>query len=209
MNTLTASSDLVSNQHGAQQSALLKLPFELRIAIYKLALITESGENVNKSITFTVSRRAPHSNNRLNIYKVNSTSKEHLALIKTCAQIKDELVHNITKKIVWHFESTDVLTCFLGVNREFSRPTAYTETRLKMLIGAQGVEVLIPKWGSWDDAPVQLRRIAAQLHRPLSLKCIDELEKGVKSRGLIAAEDCWKAVMEKFEDKSTVQDEGN
>lgn len=74
------------------------------MAIYKLALSTDSKKHDNKSINFTVaqhkSRRNPHSGNRLNIYKVNDTVKNRLALILICAQIKVELLLNITNKVV-------------------------------------------------------------------------------------------------------------
>ena len=151
------------------------------------------------------SRRNPHFGNRRNIYKVNDTGKNHLALISTCTQIKDEVLHNITNKVVWHFESTDVLSCIVSANREFRRPAAYAESRLKMLSSAKKVGVLIPEWDSWNDAPVLLTRIGAQLKQPLSLQFIDQLDKGVESRGLVTAEDCWKEIGAGFEDGSTVQ----
>lgn len=171
-NILTMSSALAmtkptSNCTGdsTQQSFLLKLPFELRMTIFKLALSTGSEKHDNESIKFTMaqhkSRRNPHFGNRLNIYKVNGTVENHLTLISTCTQIKDELLHNITDKVVWRFESTDVLSCFIGTNRKFRCPTAYTESRLEMLSSAKKVEVLIPEWGSWNDAPVLLTRIGA------------------------------------------------
>jgi len=127
-------------------------------------------------------------------------------------------LHNITPKVVWHFESADVLSCFVGADREPRHPTAYTESRLNMLSSAKKVEVLIPEWGSWNDAPVLLTRIGswndapvlltrigAQLKRPLFLQFIDQLDKGVESRGLVTAEDCWKEIVAKFEDDSVVQ----
>jgi len=215
-NTLTISSALAmikltsaSTGDGAQQSFLLKLPFELRLTIYELALSPGSEETDNESIKFTVAqhklRRNPRSGNHLNIYRVKDTGKNQLALLSTCNLIKDEVLHNITDKVVWRFESTDVLSCFVGTNREFLRPAAYTESRLKMLSSAKKVEVLIPEWGSWNDAPVLLTRIGAQLKQPLSLQFIDQLDKGVESRGLVAAEDCWKEIVAKFEVDSVVQ----
>lgn len=146
--------------------------YHSRIAIYKLALSTGSEDHDSEPIKFTIaqnkSRRDPHSGDRLNIYKVNNTGKDHLALISTCTQMKDELLYNITNKIVGHFESADVLSCFVAANREFFRPAAYTESRLEMLSDAKKVETLIPEWGSWDEAFVQLARMGTQLHRPLA-----------------------------------------
>lgn len=73
-----------------------------------------------------------------------------------------------------------------------------------MLSSAKKVEVVIPEWGFWNDAPVLLTRIGAQLKQPLSLKFIDKLDKGVESRGLVAVEDCWKEIVAKPEDESVV-----
>jgi len=74
-----------------------------------------------------------------------------------------------------------------------------------MLSSAKKVEFLIPEWGSWNEVPVLLARIGAQLKQSLSLNFIDQLDKGVESRGLVAAEDCWKEIVAKLEEDSVVQ----
>jgi hypothetical protein len=52
---------------------------------------------------------------------------------------------------------------------------------------------MVPEWDLWDEAPVEPTRLVARLDLPLPLKFVDQVDKGVETRGLVAAEDCWKS----------------
>jgi hypothetical protein len=179
-------------------SLLNKLPLELRLNIYKLVLSADpedSEDANNNSIMLNVAqhkaRRDPVRGNRHNVFKIRDIGNDYFALMITCAKVHQEVMQHITLKIVWRLESTDILSCFLGTNRLVYFPTTITESRIQLLSNSTRVEVVIPEWDLWDQAPVELTRLGVQLHVPLTLKFIDQIYKGVESRGLVAAEDCW------------------
>jgi hypothetical protein len=129
--------------------------------------------------------------NRHNVYRLRDIGNDYFALMMTCAKFHQEVMQHISPKIVWRFESTDILSCLLGTNRQVYFPTTITKSRIQLLRNSTKVEVVIPEWDLWDQAPVELTRLGAQSHVPLTLKFIDQIYKGVESRGLVAAEDCW------------------
>jgi hypothetical protein len=181
----------------APVQSLLKLPIELRLDIYQLVLSTTKAEEENKRpITFTVAqhkaRREPYHRKRLNVYKLGETSKDYVTLCTTCVTIRDEIQQHLTPKIAWRFDSADILSCFLGTNRLFDLPATTTETRIELLRKSNKVVIMIPEWDLWNEAPVELTRLGEKLAVPLPLKFVDQIDKGVESRGLVAAEDCWK-----------------
>jgi hypothetical protein len=205
-NILTIFSDLIMEQCAsdgdAQKQGLLKLPLELRLDIYKLVLSSKNEEgnnsdnNNNEPFTFTVAkhktRREASRRKRMNVFKLSNVARDCLALSTTCTQLAEEIQLYVNKKITWYFESTDVLSCFLGTNRQFNLPDAITKSRTQLLAKSGRVVVVIPEWDLWDDAPAELTRLGEQLAVPLPLKFVDQIDKGVESRGLVAAEDCWK-----------------
>jgi hypothetical protein len=185
----------------AQQQGLLKLPLELRLDIYKLVLSSKNeGDNNNDNnehLTFTVAkhkaRRESPRGKRMNVIKLRHIAKDYLALSTTCTQLAEEIQLHVNKKIAWYFESTDVLSCFLGTNSQFHLPSTWTKSRIQLLAKSTRVGVMVPEWDLWDEAPVEPTRLAARLDLPLPLKFVDQVDKGVETRGLVAAEDCWKS----------------
>jgi hypothetical protein len=182
----------------APMQSLLKLPIELRLDIYQLVLSTIKAEEANKSpITFTVAqhkaRREPCRRERLNIFKLEDNSKDHVSLCATCVTIRDEIQQHLTPKIAWCFDLADILSCFLGTKRLFDLPATTTETRIELLRKSNKVVIMIPEWDLWNEAPVELTRLGTKLAVSLSLEFVDQIDKGVESRGLVAAVDCWKS----------------
>jgi hypothetical protein len=186
----------------APVQSLLKIPIELRLQIYQLVLSSKNEEgnnnddNNDEPFTFTVAkhkaRREASRGKRMNVFKLSHVARDCLALSTTCTQLAEEIQLHFNKKITWYFESTDVLSCFLGTNSQFYLPDAITKSRTQLLVKSGRVVVLIPEWDLWDDAPAELARLGAKLAVPLPLKFVDQIHKGVESRGLVAAEDCWK-----------------
>jgi hypothetical protein len=186
----------------AQKQGLLKLPLELRLDIYKLVLSSKNEEgnnnddNNNEPFTFTVAkhkaRREASRGKRMNVFKLSHVARDCLALSTTCTQLAEEVQLHVNKKITWCFESTDVLSCFPGTSRQFYLPDAITKSRTQLLAKSGRIVVVIPEWDLWDDAPAELTRLGENLAVPLPLKFVDQIDKGVESRGLVTAEDCWK-----------------
>jgi hypothetical protein len=192
-----------ASDNDAQKQGLLKLPLELRLDIYKLVLSSKNEEgnnnddNNDEPSTFTVAkhkaRREASRGKRMNVFKLSHVARDCLALSTTCTQLAEEIQLHVNKKITWYFESTDVLSCFLGTSRQFYLIDAITKSRTQLLAKSGRIVVVIPEWDLWDDAPAELTRLGAKLAVPLPLEFVDQIDKGVESRALVAAEDCWRS----------------
>jgi hypothetical protein len=171
--------------------------------IYKLVLSSKNEEgnnnddNNDEPFTFTVAkhkaRREASRGKRMNVFKLSHVARDCLALSTTCTQLAEEIQLHVNKKITWYFESTDVLSCFLGTSRQFYLIDAITKSRTQLLAKSGRIVVVIPEWDLWDDAPAELTRLGAKLAVPLPLEFVDQIDKGVESRALVAAEDCWRS----------------
>jgi hypothetical protein len=204
LNILKVSVDLIMDQRSsdvdAQQQGLLKLPLELHLDIYKLVLFSKNEEDNdndhNAPFTFTVVKHKAHCEScrgkRRNVFKLSHVVRDCLALSTTCTQLAEEMQLHINENFTWYFESTDVLSCFLGTSLQFYLPDAITKSRTQLLAKSGRVVVVIPEWDLWGDAPAELTRLGEKLAVPLPMKFVDQIDKGVESRGLVAAEDCWK-----------------
>jgi hypothetical protein len=187
----------------APVQSLLKIPIELRLQIYQLVLSSKNEEgnnnddNNDEPFTFTVAkhkaRREASRGKRMNVFKLSHVARDCLALSTTCTQLAEEIQLHVNKKITWYFESTDVLSCFLGTSRQFYLIDAITKSRTQLLAKSGRIVVVIPEWDLWDDAPAELTRLGAKLAVPLPLEFVDQIDKGVESRALVAAEDCWRS----------------
>jgi hypothetical protein len=99
----------------SSQCALLDLPLELRLAIYRFALETDTVDKETKTPVLQIGERRAlrrsARNIRINRYTLMNFTKEHLALFGTCIQSRSE-IQTLMPSSSYHFTSADALGDF-------------------------------------------------------------------------------------------------
>ncbi|KAI4732790.1 hypothetical protein E4T50_16646 [Aureobasidium sp. EXF-12298] len=97
------------------QCALLDLPLELRLAIYRFALETDTEDKETKTPVLQIGERRAlrrsARNIRINRYTLMNFTKEHLALFGICIQSRSE-IQTLMPSSSYHFTSADALGDF-------------------------------------------------------------------------------------------------